>query len=63
MALGLSRRQIGASLFISTRTVEDHRLQVTHRLGLKTQTDVVLFALRRGIISLDDVTGAPRQGA
>ena len=62
MAEGLTRGQIGVRLAISTRTVESHRLAVTHKLGLETQTDVVLFALRRGIISLDDTTGAPRQG-
>jgi DNA-binding NarL/FixJ family response regulator len=62
MARGLSRREIGERLFISIRTVEDHRLRITHKLGLETQTDIVLFALRRGILSLDDATGAPRQG-
>jgi DNA-binding NarL/FixJ family response regulator len=61
MAQGLSRRQIGARLSISARTAEDHRLAVTHKLGLDTQTDVVLFALRRGIISIDEASGAPRQ--
>jgi DNA-binding NarL/FixJ family response regulator len=60
MAEGLTRRQIGVRLSISTRTVESHRLAVTHKLDLETQTDVVLFALRRGIISLDDTMGAPR---
>jgi DNA-binding NarL/FixJ family response regulator len=60
MAEGLSRQQIGARLYISPRTVEEHRMLITHKLGLETQTDVVLFALRRGLISLDDATGAPR---
>ncbi len=61
MAEGYSRLQIGARLFISTRTVEDHRLRINRKLGLETQTDVVLFALRRGILALDDATGAPRR--
>jgi two-component system, NarL family, response regulator NreC len=61
MAEGLSRRQIAARLSISARTAEDHRLAITHKLGLETQTDVVLFALRRGVISLDAASGAPRR--
>lgn len=61
MAEGYSRLQIGARLFISMRTVEDHRLNITRKLGLDSQTDVVLFAVRRGILALDDATGAPRR--
>jgi DNA-binding NarL/FixJ family response regulator len=60
MAEGLSRQQISERLFISIRTVEDHRLRIIKKLGLETQTDVVLFALRRGILALDDAAGAPR---
>jgi two-component system, NarL family, response regulator NreC len=63
MAEGLSRQQIAARLSISARTAEDHRLDVLHKLGLITQTDVVLFALRRGVISVDDAGGAERRGA
>jgi len=60
MAEGLSRQQIGERLSISMRTVEDHRLRINRKLGLETQTDVVLYALRRGLLSLDDAAGAPR---
>lgn len=60
MAEGLSYPQIAARLFISARTAEDHRYNISRKLGLETQTDVVLFALRRGILVVDDVGGAPR---
>jgi DNA-binding NarL/FixJ family response regulator len=60
MAEGLTRQQIGARLFISIRTVEDHRLRIARKLGVETQTDIVLFALRRGVLALDDAAGAPR---
>jgi DNA-binding NarL/FixJ family response regulator len=60
MAEGLSYPQIASRLFISARTAEDHRYNISQKLGLETQTDVVLFALRRGILVVDDVGGAPR---
>jgi two-component system response regulator NreC len=60
MADGLSVLQIASRLYISARTAEDHRYNISHKLGLQTQTDVVLFALRRGILAVDDVGGAPR---
>ena len=60
MAEGLLNWEIGPRLSIGTRTVETHRASIMRKLGLKTQTDVVIFALRRGILALDDVGGAPR---
>jgi DNA-binding NarL/FixJ family response regulator len=60
MAEGLSHLEISSRLYISARTAEDHRYNISRKLGLETQTDVVLFALRRGILVVDDVGGAPR---
>lgn len=63
MAAGLLNHQIARRLFISTRTVESHRYNIVKKLGLRTQTDIVLFALRRGLMALDDAGGAPRLDA
>ena len=63
MAEGLANCDVGVHLYISTRTAETHRASVMRKLGLKSQTDVVLYALRRGILSLDDAGGAPRHDA
>lgn len=52
-AQGHTTAEIAARLFISPRTVESHRASVTRKLGLRTHTDLVLFAVRRGLISLD----------
>jgi DNA-binding NarL/FixJ family response regulator len=60
MAAGQLNHQIARRLFISTRTVESHRYNIVKKLGLRTQTDIVLFALRRGLMALDDAGGAPR---
>jgi two-component system, NarL family, response regulator NreC len=53
-AAGLTSPGIAARLFISRRTVETHRANLMHKLGLETQTDLVRYALRRGILLLED---------
>ncbi|HMU41331.1 MAG TPA: response regulator transcription factor [Pseudomonadota bacterium] len=52
MADGYGNLQIGRILGISPRTAELHRSHVMHKLKLSSQTDVVRFALQRGLISL-----------
>jgi len=53
MAEGGSNAMIGERLRISSRTVETHRARILKKLGLRSQTDIVLYALRRGVIRLD----------
>jgi DNA-binding NarL/FixJ family response regulator len=49
-AEGLSNPQIAERLSLSPRTVEMHRFHLMRKLGLKTQTDLVKYAVRRGIV-------------
>lgn len=51
-AEGLSYAEIAGKLFISPRTVETHRTNLMRKLNLKTQTDLVRFAIRRGILPM-----------
>jgi len=51
---GRTNAEIAARLIISPRTVETHRANLTRKLGLRTQTELVRYALRRGILSLDN---------
>jgi DNA-binding NarL/FixJ family response regulator len=52
-AEGHTSGEIAARLHISPRTVEMHRANLMRKLGLRTQTDLIRYALRRRIISLD----------
>jgi DNA-binding NarL/FixJ family response regulator len=54
MASGNGNAQIAHILDISPRTVELHRANVMHKLGLTSQSAMVRYALARGLISLDD---------
>ncbi len=49
-----STSEIAARLGISPRTVETHRENLMRKLGLQSQTDLIRYALRRGIVPLDD---------
>ena len=50
-AEGHTSAQIGKQLFISRRTVESHRANLMKKLSLRTQTDLVRFAIRKKLIS------------
>jgi DNA-binding NarL/FixJ family response regulator len=49
-AEGLGNLEIAEKLFISPRTAETHRANLMRKLGLQTATDLVRFAIRKGLI-------------
>lgn len=53
VAEGHSASEISASLSISPRTVEGHRASLMRKLGLRSQAELIRYALRRGILPLD----------
>lgn len=53
-AEGFSSTMIGERLMISSRTVETHRAKMMHKLNLNNQTDLIRYAIRKGIIPLED---------
>jgi len=52
-AEGRSHQEIAAQLGISPRTAEVHRANMMRKLGLHGQTDLVRYALRRGIVPME----------
>jgi two-component system, NarL family, response regulator NreC len=53
-AEGLGNTEIGVRLGVSPRTVETHRAHVMRKLGLRNQADVIRYALRRGVLAVED---------
>jgi len=45
---------IAARLFVSVRTVETHRASLMRKLGLRSPTDLVRYAVRRGILPREE---------
>ena len=56
-AQGRTNSAIAAHLGLSSRTVESHRANLMRKLGLQTLADLVRYAIRRGLITLDDHKG------
>ena len=53
IAEGYTSRQIADKLFISLKTVTGHRTNLMEKLELHNRTDLIKFAMRKGIVSLD----------
>jgi two-component system response regulator NreC len=49
-AEGHTNAEIAEQLSISPRTVETHRANMMHKLGLRTSTDLIRYAMQRGIL-------------
>jgi two-component system response regulator NreC len=54
VADGCSNQEIGDKLGIKARTVGRHRENTMKRLNLHSRTDLVKYALRKGLIQLDE---------
>jgi DNA-binding NarL/FixJ family response regulator len=54
LAQSKTNPEIAARLTISTRTVETHRTNLMRKLGLQTQTDLIKYALQRGLVPGND---------
>jgi two-component system response regulator NreC len=53
-AQGRTNAEIAQRLRVSRRTVETHRGKAFQKLGLRNQTDLVRYALRRGIVRIEE---------
>ena len=50
LAEGLSAKQIAGKLGISHRTVEFHKYKMMESLGVKTNAEVIQFAMKHGLV-------------
>jgi DNA-binding NarL/FixJ family response regulator len=53
LAEGLSPKEIAENLFISPKTVENHRASIMNKLGLHSTMELVRYAARLGLIDVD----------
>jgi len=52
VAEGRTNRQAAEQLGLAVKTVDTHRMSLMRKLGIHDQTNLVKFAVRRGLISL-----------
>jgi len=53
IAEGHTSREIAGMLFLSLRTVQGHRLKIMEKLNLHNRTELIKYAMRKGLVSLD----------
>lgn len=53
LAEGLSRKEIGERLFISPKTVENHRTNIMNKLELHSAIELIRYAAKLGLIDVD----------
>ena len=53
IADGHTSREIAGMLFISLKTVQGHRMKIMEKLNLHNRTELIKYAVRKGLASLD----------
>ena len=53
IAEGYSNQRIAQELFISVKTVEAHKAHIVSKLHARNRTDLIRYALRKGLVGLD----------
>jgi DNA-binding NarL/FixJ family response regulator len=66
IAEGYSNQRIAQELFISVKTVEAHKAHIMSKLHARNRTDLIRYALRKGLVGIDappdlEANEAPRQ--
>jgi two-component system response regulator NreC len=51
-AEGFINKEIADKLFISIRTVESHKNHIMQKLNLKTQVELVKYAIKHNLINI-----------
>ena len=53
LAEGLTAKDVAKKLYISPKTVENHRTNLMKKLGLNSTVELIRYAARLGLIDLD----------
>jgi two-component system, NarL family, response regulator NreC len=53
VARGYSSKQIAGQIFVSAKTVETYRARLLEKLGLRTRSDLVTYAVNTGLLNTE----------
>jgi two-component system response regulator NreC len=63
VARGYTSAQIAKQIFVGVKTVETYRLRFAEKLGLRTRSDVVRFAMQMGLLTPETLESEPGRSA
>jgi len=59
VAQGRANKEIARRLYVEERTVKSHVSSILRKLNLKSRAQAALYAVRTGLVSLDDLGEGP----
>ena len=59
VARGYTREQIAKQIFVSVKTVETYRSRFAEKLGLRTRSDVIRYAVQMGLLTSEALENEP----
>ncbi len=59
LARGKANKQIASSLYVSEKTVKAHVSSILMKLGVQSRTQAALYAVRSGLVSIDELGEEP----
>jgi len=63
VARGYTSTQIAKEIFVGVKTVETYRARFAEKLGLRTRSDVIRFAVQMGLLTPEALESEPGQSA
>jgi len=63
VARGYTSAQIAKEIFVGVKTVETYRSRFAEKLGLRTRSDVIRFAVRMGLLTPEALEREPGPSA
>ena len=59
LARGKANKQIASTLYVSEKTIKAHVSRILMKLGVQSRTQAALYAVRSGLVSLDELGEEP----
>jgi two-component system, NarL family, response regulator NreC len=59
VARGYSSAQIASQILVGVKTVETYRSRLAEKLGLRTRSDVIRFAVQMGLLTPETLESEP----
>jgi two-component system response regulator NreC len=63
VARGYTSAQIARQIFVGVKTIETYRARLTEKLGLRTRSDVIRFAVQTGLLTPESLESEPGSSA